>query len=140
MFISHRGNLNGPNKDVENHPDYLIETLQQGYNVETDVLYLKGNYYLGHDLPQYKIKLNFLLQSKLWLHCKNNAAFVKLLEAKTNCFFHESELVVLTGHGYKWYHSDSIDTNIEYDSKSVVAIPNQQYNIKGVNICSDYLL
>ena len=79
MFVSHRGNLNGPNKDVEN-------------------------------------------------------------QAKTNCFFHESDLVVLTGHGYKWYHSDSIDMNIEYDSKSVVAIPNQQYKIKDINICSDYLL
>ena len=138
MFISHRGNLNGPSPDFENRPEYIIETLHRGYDVETDVWYLKGMYYLGHDLPQYKVQFDFLLQNNLWLHCKNNAAFIKLLDAKTNCFFQETDLVVLTGH--KWYHSDSIDMNIEYDSKSIVAIPNQQYNIKEINICSDYLL
>lgn len=41
MFISHRGNLNGPSPDFENRPEYIIETLHRGYDVETDVWYLK---------------------------------------------------------------------------------------------------
>lgn len=140
MFISHRGNLNGPNPDLENRPEYIIDTLSKGYDVEIDVWCLKDRYYLGHDLPQYKIQLEFLLQDRLWLHCKNNTAFQKLLDMETNCFFHSDDLVVLTGFGYKWYHEDSLDMDIKYDNKSIVAIPNQQTKIGEINICSDYLL
>ena len=59
-FISHRGNLYGPDLEREKHPDYITEALNLGYDVEIDVWLLNGVYWLGHDEPQYKTNLEFL--------------------------------------------------------------------------------
>ena len=39
IFISHRGNLEGPNPERENNPDYISEALERVYSVEVDVWY-----------------------------------------------------------------------------------------------------
>ena len=36
-LISHRGNLDGIEKDYENNPDYINQAISRGYNVEVDV-------------------------------------------------------------------------------------------------------
>ena len=36
-FISHRGNINGRNSEMENHPEYIMAALREGYDVEIDV-------------------------------------------------------------------------------------------------------
>ena len=38
-FISHRGNLYGPNPKLENKPTYIIEALKMGFDVEVDVFF-----------------------------------------------------------------------------------------------------
>ena len=38
IFISHRGNLNGKNKKLENTPKYIIEAIKKGYHVEIDIM------------------------------------------------------------------------------------------------------
>ena len=63
-FISHRGNLNGPIKKYENHPDYINEALERGLDVEIDVRVKNENFYLGHDFPEHKINEKFLLNNK----------------------------------------------------------------------------
>ena len=50
-FISHRGNLNGPIEEYENHPEYILEALKKGFNVEIDVRVKNDTFYLGHDFP-----------------------------------------------------------------------------------------
>ncbi|NCV86886.1 MAG: hypothetical protein EBW14_13690, partial [Oxalobacteraceae bacterium] len=67
--ISHRGNLYGPNKELENSPEYIIQAINSGYNVEIDFWVVDNLLYLGHDYPQYKID-QFFLDSyikKIWL-------------------------------------------------------------------------
>jgi hypothetical protein len=51
ILISHRGNLNGPNPERENHPDYIWEALRAGFEVEIDVWWVEGKFKLGHDEP-----------------------------------------------------------------------------------------
>ena len=34
ILISHRGNISGPNPERENHPEYIFEALQAGYDVD----------------------------------------------------------------------------------------------------------
>ena len=34
IYISHRGNLTGPNKKWENNPEYIRKALDDGFNVE----------------------------------------------------------------------------------------------------------
>ena len=37
ILISHRGNINGPNPEMENNPEYIQKALDLGYDVEVDV-------------------------------------------------------------------------------------------------------
>ena len=60
FLISHRGNLNGKNEDLENHPDYIMAAIHKGFDVEVDVWLYKDRLYLGHDKPQYPTSFDFL--------------------------------------------------------------------------------
>jgi hypothetical protein len=64
-LIAHRGNINGPNKEKENNPDYIFTALKLGYDAEIDIWYINNKWYLGHDNPVFEIKYNFLLDPKL---------------------------------------------------------------------------
>ena len=82
-IISHRGNLVGPNKDRENHPDYLEAALKRGYGIEFDVWFENGQWALGHDAPKYAVTFSYLLRlgginegdyygcPRSWMHLKN---------------------------------------------------------------------
>lgn len=102
-FISHRGNLEGPNPDKENHPDYITSALKAGHDVELDVWYENNKWYLGHDNPTHQVKYDFLAERKFWLHAKNGDAFHLLLQDFTlNIFWHTNEDWVLTSKRYIW--------------------------------------
>ena len=102
-LIAHRGNLEGPNPDKENHPDYITTALKAGHDVEVDVWYQNNKWYLGHDNPKYQVKYDFLAERKFWLHAKNGDAFHLLLQDFTlNVFWHTDEDWVLTSKRYIW--------------------------------------
>lgn len=101
-LIAHRGNTNGPNPERENNPEYVLEALNKGYDVEIDLWWTKDEWQLGHDEPQYKISDIFLDHVGLWIHCKNYAAFQKLIPTYRNFFYHTNEDYVLTSHKYIW--------------------------------------
>jgi len=108
-FIAHRGNLYGPDPANENKPEYLMKALSLGYDVELDVWYFpeQKDWWLGHDEPQYKIAFEFILQDRLWVHCKNGAALQKLAkDVRVNCFFHDSDDYVLTSKSFVWIYPD----------------------------------
>ena len=109
ILISHRGNLTGPDKEKENNPEYILEALKEGYDVEIDVWFKNGVFKLGHDKPQYEFPFELIDQwyQRLWFHCKNSEALSKLNELdpnghKVNYFMHENDLGVLTSKGYIW--------------------------------------
>jgi len=60
ILISHRGNINGKNPTRENSPDYIMETISMGYDVEIDIWLIDNDLFLGHDNPQYKIDIDWL--------------------------------------------------------------------------------
>jgi len=73
ILIAHRGNIEGPNPKWENHPDYIQEALDAGYDVEID-LWRKGYgpMRLGHDEPQYDLPYKLAWKPGMWLHCKKH--------------------------------------------------------------------
>ena len=111
-LIAHRGNTDGKNEDKENHPDYILEAINKGYDVEVDVWSVDGNIVLGHDEPQYDLGpplsemwFNFLVpqSNKLWLHCKNLEALGELFKYRDlNVFWHDTDAVVLTSENFIW--------------------------------------
>lgn len=137
-WIAHRGNLNGPNTEEENKPEYILKALKSGYDVEIDVWLLNDKLYLGHDSPKYEINRYLLQDSRIWSHCKNMDAYLHLLKFKNvNCFFQEDEMLVNTSRGYIWAHSNCDKSN----NKTVITCLNGNYN-KELNpyaICSDFI-
>jgi hypothetical protein len=99
-IISHRGNLRGTNKSLENNPQHILDICER-FDVEIDVWFLSDKWFLGHDEPQYEVEEDFF-NNKMWLHCKNLQACEKLSETKLNWFWHENDKITLTSKGYKW--------------------------------------
>jgi hypothetical protein len=135
-FISHRGNLNGPNSKKENSINYINNALNENFEVEIDLWFEKNNFYLGHDSPKYKISLNFLKKAKLWIHTKNLECFYELSKHNLNFFWHEKDKIVITSKGFFWNYPGTV-----LNKKSICVLP-EKYRIKKVNCsgyCSDFI-
>lgn len=105
-LISHRGNINGQNLNLENEPTYIDSAILNGFDVEIDV-WLKDNIlWLGHDYPQYQVDLSWLEERRLrlWIHCKNIDAlnYLKKTDLDLNYFWHQTDDVTITSKGYFW--------------------------------------
>lgn len=101
IFVSHRGNIFGSNPELENNPKYIIEAINQQFDVEIDVWYIDGKYFLGHEAPKYETSIDFLKHESLWCHLKNIEAVTSLSKVKdVHWFWHESDKVTITSKGY----------------------------------------
>ena len=84
VLISHRGNINGAKPQKENRIDYIENAIQSGFDVEIDLWFVLEGLFLGHDIPQYPVELDWLqkYKDKLWIHCKNLQALNSLMVQK----------------------------------------------------------
>jgi hypothetical protein len=143
IYISHRGNINGRIPDAENQPEYINDTLRMGYDVEVDVWYVDGEWWLGHDEPQYPIYFDWIDErsDRLWIHCKNIEAVEYFFENENDCkelnwFWHENDVCTLTSYGYVWAYPGK-----QPIKKSIAVMPeNNNDDISYcLGICSDYI-
>ena len=106
-LIAHRGNIRGPNPLYENSPRYILKALDQGYDVEIDLWFVKNKWFLGHDKPQYEIPIEFILENKdrYWCHAKNKNALFNLVKINgINCFWHQDDYYTLTSKSFIWVY------------------------------------
>lgn len=137
IYISHRGNVDSPNKNIENNPEYIKTALYMGFDVEVDVWLIGSDFYLGHDQPQYKTTKRFLSNNKLLCHCKNVQALEKMLEENIHCFSHESDKYAFTSKGFVISHP-----GLSCNSKKLIIMKPELYTRKipdCFGICSDYI-
>jgi hypothetical protein len=138
-LIAHRGNYKGSNKEKENEPSYIIESINAGFDAEIDVWHQDG-LYLGHDKPQHEIDIEFLLRyhNKLWIHCKNLDALDILSEnIHLNVFWHDKDSYTLTSQGFIWTYPHN-----KICDKSVIVCNSAKFSKYQdcYGVCSDYLL
>ena len=135
-LISHRGNLNGIEKDNENNPDYINQAISRGYDVEVDVRYESGQFFLGHDFNQFKVEEEFLLNNKLWCHAKTNEALIALDRIKAHYFWHQEDDYTITSKGFFWTYPGK-----KLLKKSICVLPERaNYDkIDCLGICSDFI-
>jgi len=104
--IAHRGNVYGANPDLENVPEYILNAIELGYEVEIDTWFINGNFFLGHGEPLYPVDPFFILDvaDVAWFHCKNlEALYIFSKNFKfCNFFWHEEDDFTLTSHGIIW--------------------------------------
>jgi len=141
IFIAHRGNIDGPNKERENTPDYIDEALTHGYDAEIDVWVKDDEIWLGHDKPENKINKLFLNERRalLWCHAKNIQALAFLLQENFNTFSHDNDAYVITSKGYIWASPYS-----EFTGETIAVMPEWKNYVFGdishcVGVCSDFV-
>lgn len=142
FLISHRGNINKKNKELENTERYIDKSISLGFDCEIDLWNIDNVYYLGHDKPEYKIDFNFLNERSkfLWIHCKNLEALYELSNHRhLNYFYHNIDDYALTSKRYIWTYPNKKLTNV-----SIAVLPEQssysiEYLKKCKGICSDYI-
>ena len=141
ILIAHRGNINGPDKENENNPKYLIAAIEKGFYVETDLWLIENDLYLGHDGPEYMIKIDFLLSIKdqLFCHCKNIRAlhFIVSNYSEIECFFHDLDECTLTSKNRIWTSPGK-----ELTQNSICVMP-ERTNTQArdcYGVCTDYIL
>lgn len=140
ILISHRGNVDGRLPSYENEPNYIDLAMSKGYDVEVDVWYKDEFLWLGHDKPEHKIDVNFILDriNNLWVHCKNieSLIYFKNCGHNINFFWHETDTLTLTSKNYIWAYpgKQPIENSIAvmpelYDDNTSLCY----------GICSDYI-
>ena len=138
ILISHRGNMDGKQPVLENHPTHIQRALAHNFDVEIDVWYDKG-WWLGHDGPEYKTDMNFLENRRFWIHCKNIAALTYLQPTKLNYFWHEEDSYTLTSHGYIWAYPNEMAMAGGNSIAVMPEIHNTDVNLF-TGICSDNIM
>ena len=140
ILISHRGNINGRSELYENSPNYIDSAIKKGYDVEVDIWISNGNFYLGHDNPQYEISLEWLSERKdnLWIHCKNIESIEKfnILNDNYNYFWHQEDTVTLTSKNFMWAYPGN------QPIKNSISVLPELFNdntSECIGICSDYI-
>lgn len=142
ILISHRGNIEGKNLELENKPSYIQKAIQLGFNVEIDV-WFNNKFMLGHDKPEYDFSFDLIsnFHTKLWLHCKNIEALTQFnlidpLGSQLNYFWHEKDTVTLTSKNYIWAYPGK-----QPIKNSIAVMPelNNDNLSQCVGVCSDYI-
>jgi len=157
MIIAHRALLRGPDFIKENTIDSINECIRMNINIELDIRYIDGNWYLGHDHPQEIIDLDTFDFGfvHVFFHCKNietlnrccNTLFKEQFEGQIDFFYHDQDSVTLTKNGLIWSYPKSklFDWSIcvmpELVSKKYFEKTINKYNDSKIYaICTDYPL
>jgi 3-deoxy-D-manno-octulosonate 8-phosphate phosphatase (KDO 8-P phosphatase) len=143
-LIAHRGNTNGCKPEHENTVNYLNQAMAYShFDVECDVRYINGELFLGHDKPQQKIDLRYLMNDQIWVHCKDTASFNYLKNYSVQCFYQDKDLISpVYNTKYTWLHENH--SRLEVGSNSIITAlnvfnPNYLKNPNIVGICSDFI-
>jgi hypothetical protein len=135
-IISHRGNLYGRKPECENNPTYIQQALDLGFDVEIDVWFVDGEFFLGHDSAIYHVESSWILgrAASLWCHAKNIEAMEQLLLMDdVICFWHETDKMTLTSSGILWMYPGN------YNHKAITVELDEPKNIPKIwGICTDY--
>lgn len=134
-IISHRGNLVGSDPTIENNPTHINKVMDLGYDVEIDLWEVKGNLYLGHDEPYYKVDKYWLTnrKDKLWVHLKNFDAIPFAKNYYLNYFWHENDKMTLTSNGTPWCYP-----GIYIPSGVTVVLTDEIIDVDVYGVCTDY--
>lgn len=145
-LISHRGNTDGANSDTENRIETVDKVIyDEGFYCEVDIRCKQSSLFLGHDLEQEQISIEWLLDrsGRLFIHCKDLESLDILSNHKwghiLNYFYHNEDDATLTSHGQIWLHPKANYV----PKKSIIVLPMKALTLEGCphddiyGICTD---
>ena len=143
LFISHRGNLTGPTPLLENHPTYIQHALDEGVDVEVDIWFTDGQFYLGHDEPTSLIPEHFFTDNRIWFHCKNVEAMYAIEQREffqgisIKYFWHQEDDIALTSNKKIWTYPGRLLVPNSIAVLPEIAYKGDIWSCSG--ICTDYI-
>lgn len=141
-LIAHRGLIDGPNKELENHPDTIEKAWENDFDCEIDIWRVDGKWFLGHDFPQYEVPNYFLMLGRSWFHCKNFEAldWLSTWSKGINFFWHQEDNYTMTSFGYVWaYPGQPVGHNTIFVMPEQVMKLEDVKTLKCFGVCSDYV-
>lgn len=141
IYISHRGNTEGSDPDLENTKYSINKCLSLGLDVEIDVWYVNNDFYLGHNFPKEKINETYLMNPRLWCHAKNTDALLRMRSNRAiHCFWHDTDNYTITSNGIIWAYPGQTINNftvcVKPESSNYLLFELEQ----AYAICSDNIL
>jgi len=154
-YIAHRGNLYGPNPELENTIPHIDSAMGQGFHVEVDVWNINGTMVLGHDQPSDSDILsnyvtdNFFVNrsNRLLIHCKNAEALCHMMALDGTYgpafeyFFHDSDAYTLTSqNSIVAYPNKPCPLHVDVTPTTIAMMP-ERHNTDTTDfkkICTDY--
>lgn len=142
-LISHRGNVDGIQREYENNPSYIENAINLGFDCEIDIRVHDNKLFLGHDEPQYKLDIDWLekYHNKLWLHCKDITVIEKFNELDSrgshlHYFWHEHDTLTITSRGFIWVYPGK-----QPIKNSIAVLPelNNDDVSNCYGVCSDFI-
>ena len=142
ILISHRGNIDCYSGH-DNELEYIDKAINKGYNVEIDIRKIDNKLYLGHDIPQYEVGIDWLIKRKQYLliHTKNIQALNYLINKDLKTFYHKDEdHVIINNCNLIW--SNKISEAMSFSiipllSREDISNAHLYQNVFG--ICSDFI-
>ena len=139
ILVAHRGNVHGSEPEKENHPDYIMDAYKAGFDIEIDVWSFKGEFFLGHDEPQYMVDWRFIVNPAFWCHAKNLEALAEMLKCGAHCFWHQEDDYTLTSEGLMWTYPGK-----PVCKQSVIVCTSEEETVRMsskniLGICSDFV-
>ena len=153
IIISHRGLINGPNKEKENLIYEIKKNIFKYPSIlfEIDIWLKNKKIFIGHELSSSSLDLKELVEfkNKFILHIKyidNYSKYLidEIVEQKFHFFCHDNDDFTITSKGWPWIHPKRgiIENTICVLPEQLTDISNLDFiktkNILGV--CTDYPL
>lgn len=149
IYISHRGNVDGPLPRHENTPAYIDAAIYEGFFVEVDVWGIDGKLWFGHDKAERLASFEYLesVEDHLFFHCKNVEALrvVRISLEGPAYFFHQKDDYTMTSNGFVWCYPGKVPPG----KNSIVLLPEIWMNLAGApeylkhheasGVCSDFV-
>ena len=136
-IISHRGNLNGPQK--EDNVISQLEKVAETMLVEVDVWSLGLKWYLGHDGPEREVSYDFIANPNFILHAKNLKALYSLSVTELHYFWHQEDDFTLTSKNFIWTYPKKEVTPLSINVCQTLEEV-EKYKTKNIwGICTDYV-
>lgn len=111
----------------DNEQEYIEYAIKNtSYSVEVDVRSgPEGGLWVGHDECEYAFPNEWLLESKLIIHCKDFASLnlMRHFGTKIEFFYHENDPLTMTSKGNIWVHPSQVLARADIPWASYVVLP-----------------
>lgn len=102
IIISHLGNTNGRQPELENTLAYVQKALKEGWHVCVDVVFHNGSFLLPHETGFNVAPPALLCKQRLWCRAHDADTVDALCNINAHCFLNSESFMSLTSAQFIW--------------------------------------